>query len=174
MTFTLSMNVADLDALVDGIEADVVAAARPAAQAAAQVLYQQVQQNVAALGRKTGNLSRAIYQVYSQSQSSEGHAVYHISWNARKAPHGGLVEFGHVQRYATYVGKDGKWYTAVRAEMRGKRRPSRRAPQGVKDAYYVTLPAPKQVAAKAFIRSAASRLPVAQAAATEEFMRRIS
>jgi hypothetical protein len=163
-----------MDAVFDSLEDDVIAAARPAAQVAAQVLYDEVLRNVRRLGTVTGNLARSVYQVYSQDNSADGRAVYHISWNRRKAPHGGLVEFGHVQRYATYIGKDGNWYTAVRAEMRGKRAPSRTASQAVKDAYYVKLPVPKQVAAKSFLRSAAIKLPQARDAAEAELLRRLS
>jgi hypothetical protein len=43
--------------------------------------------------------------------------------------------------------------------------PGRTAPQSVKDAYYVPLPTPKQVAAKSFVRKAASRMPEAITAA---------
>lgn len=46
------------------------------------------------LGRKTGNLSAAIYWAYSPERSTEGKKTYRISWNARKAPHGHLIEFG--------------------------------------------------------------------------------
>jgi hypothetical protein len=90
-----------------------------------------------------------------------------VSWNHRKAPHGHLVEFGHVQRYASYVGKDGNWYTAVRPEMRGKPKPKRGASQAAKDAYYVKLPAPRQVPAHAPVRRATSKFEQALGAAAE-------
>lgn len=149
------------------------AAVRPAAQAAAQVLYEEVKANVDALGRVTGNLSRAVYQAYSDQRSGPGFATYAVSWNFTKAPHGGLVEFGHIQRYVSYVGSDGKWYTAVRPSMRGKPKPKRRASQAEKDAYYVTLASPKQIPAKAFVRGAQSKFPQAAAAAEAELLRRI-
>lgn len=147
----------------------VESAVRPAAQAGTQVIYDAVKANVAAIGTKTGNLSRSIYQAFSPEQSGSGKATYHISWNAKKAPHGHLVEFGHIQRYKVYVGKDGKWYTAVRPSMAKKPRPSRRAPQAVKDAYYVPLPSPRQVAARPFIRPAFYKQGEAIAAATKVF-----
>jgi hypothetical protein len=140
--------------------------ARPASQAAAQVLYDEVKRNVAAIAQKTGNLDRSIYQVFSKDNSGPGNATYQVSWNARKAPHGHLVEYGHIQRYVTYMGKNGKFYTAVRPGKKGKvKKPGRKAPQSVKDAYYVPLPTPKQVAAKSFVRKAASRMPEAITAA---------
>ena len=82
---------------LDGAGEAAEEAARPAAQAGAQVLYDAVKQNVAALGRKTGNLRRSIYQKHSEERSVGGRQVYNISWNAKTAPHGHLVEWGFVQ-----------------------------------------------------------------------------
>ena len=169
----LSVDLAGLHGMLEQLGDQAEAAARPAAQAAAQVLYDDVKANVAALGRVTGNLSNAIYQAYSASNSGPGHATYHVSWNHRKAPHGGLVEGGYIQRYKHYVGSDGRWYTAVRPEMRGKPRPSRRAAQSVKDAYYVPLPAPRQVAAHQFVRKAVSKFAAAADAAQAVLMERL-
>lgn len=168
-TFALDVDLGGFDAMIDEKVVAVETAARPAAQAAAQVLYDAVKVNVAGLGKVTGNLDKAIYQAFSADNSAPGKATYHVSWNAKKAPHGGLVEFGHIQRYKVYMGSDGKWYTAIRPEMVGKPKPSRRAAQGVKDAYYVPLPAPKQVAARSFVRKAASKFDQATAAAREVF-----
>ena len=81
-----------LDSLSAAAEQDLI---RPAAQAAAQVFYDQVKRNVAGLGRITGNLDRSIYQAYRDKESGHGKAVYHVSWNMTKAPHGHLVEYGH-------------------------------------------------------------------------------
>jgi hypothetical protein len=153
--FRIDVDLGDLgmDELADGAEAAV----RPAAQAGAQVFYNRVKANVAKLGKRTGNLDKSIYQVFSQDNSAKGRAQYHISWNRGKAPHGHLVEFGHVQRYVTYIDKRGQWKTLVRPEMKGKPKPKRSAPLAVKDAYYVPLKGgPKLVGAKSFIRSATS------------------
>lgn len=138
----ISVNLDDLHAGVDALDANLQANVRPAAQAGSEILYQAVKTNVAALGRKTGNLASSIYQAHSEQHSGNGVETYHVSWNARKAPHGHLVEFGHLQKYKVYLGKDGKWYT------------NRKAP----------LPAPKQVGAQAFVRRAASRFGEAQIA----------
>lgn len=161
----VSVDMGSLGRLMEDLGDKAEVAARPASQAAIQVIYNEVKRNVAAIPQKTGNLSRAIYQVYSHGNSSAGKATYQVSWNVRKAPHGHLIEFGHLQRYVSYLGSDGKFYTAVRAGMRGKAKPSRTASQSVKDAYYVLLPAPKQVAAKPFVRPAVSKFPEASAAA---------
>lgn len=166
----------DLESLNLQLDQDATAlekAARPASQAAAEVFYREVRRNVLALGQKSGNLLSAVYQAYSARNSSTGLATYHISWNPRKAQHGHLVEHGHIQRYVSYVGSDGNWYTAIRPEMRGKPRPGRRASQAVKDAYYVTLSTPKQVPGAAFVRRATSKSAQAEAAAAAEVMRAI-
>jgi Flp pilus assembly protein TadG len=169
----LSVDMASVTAMLAEMGDAAEAAARPAAQAAAQVLYDEVKRNVAAIPAKTGRLGQSIYQVYSHANSGEGRATYHVSWNVRKAPHGHLVEFGHIQRYATYIGRDGNFYTAVRPEARGKRKPPRGASQAVKDAYYVPLGSPRQVPAKSFVRTAAVKFPQAAQAAADALHRAI-
>ena len=153
-SFSLTVDTAGLDAMLRQLGDDAEAAARPAAQAMAQVLYEQVKLNVQALRRVTGNLDRAIYQAFSASNSSPGRATYHVSWNAKKAPHGWLVENGHLQRYAYYQDDQGRVRPMVRPGMEDKPRPRRRASRAEKEAYYVTLPTPKQVPARSFVRSA--------------------
>lgn len=175
MSMTISVDTASLNSLLDGLVGDVEEAVRPAAQAAAEVLYQEVKRNVATLGKVTGNLDRSIYQVYSQDNSGPARATYQVSWNQNKAPHGGLVEFGYIQRYATYLGKNGNFYTAVRPEARGKPKPRRRASQAEKDAYYVPRAGgPVQIAARSFVRKAADKFPQALNAAEAELLKRIN
>lgn len=173
-TFMVGLDTSGLDAFLDQLGSDAQEAIRPAAQAGAQVLYDQVKANVAALGRKTGNLAGSIYQAFSPEKSGKGSAEYHISWNHKKAPHGHLVEYGYLQRYRYYQGADGKVRPMVRPGMDGTKRPGRRASQAQKDAYYVTLPTPKQVPAKAFVRSAESAMDAAYKAAEAELLRRIN
>lgn len=151
MSEILSIQV-DLSQL--GTEQDsarAAAAVRPAAQAGAQVLYNAVTANVAALGRKTGNLARSIYQAHSDDKSWYGTETYDVSWNARKAPHGHLVEFGYVQRFERYIGSDGNWYT------------NKAAP----------LSTPRHVGAQSFVRRAASKMPQALQAMEDEFFARL-
>lgn len=173
MSRLVRVDLSSVNAMLQEMGDRAESAARPSAQAAAQVLYEGVQANVKRLGQHSGNLARSIYQVYSHENSGEGRATYHISWNHRKAPHGALVEFGHIQRYVSFIGSDGLWYTAIRPGMRGKPRPKRSASQAAKDAYFVTLPTPKQVSAKAFVRSAMANSEDAIAAAKEELLKRI-
>lgn len=146
---SLKVDMGAVNALVQGLKDDMHEAVRPAAQAAAQVFYEIVLQNVDTLTQaETGNLRSSIYQAFSESNSKPAgggyaRATYHVSWNARKAPHGHLVEYGHIQKFKVYLGRDGKWYT------------NKNAP----------LPAPKQVAARSFIRSAYHRQQEAAEAA---------
>ena len=110
-TVNMAVDLGAFNDMISELEEDIQAAVRPAAQAGAQVFYDAVVRNVNALGKKSGNLAGAIYQAYSEENSGPGKATYHVSWNASKAPHGGLVEYGHIQRYAVNLAKDGKWYT---------------------------------------------------------------
>lgn len=171
----LRVDLSSLNAMLHEMGDVAEAAARPAAQAAAQVLYDEVLKNAQALGQKTGNLASSIYQVYSKDNSGPGFATYHVSWNHRKAPHGGLVEFGHIQRYASYVGKDGMWHTAVRADKRGTPKPKRSASQAIKDEYYVLRSGgPVHWIGKAFVRRAAIKFPQAAEAAKAALMKAIN
>ena len=149
---TFSVDTTGLNQWLDELAAEADAAVRPAAQAGAQVLYDEVKRNVARLKRKTGNLERAIYQAFSPDNSVEGRVTYHVSWNRRKAPHGHLVEFGHLQRYEVSFDPNTKRFTTH------KDRP---------------LPAPKQIAAKPFVRPAMAKFPQALEAAKEELFKRL-
>lgn len=173
-TFRISSDLGGLSDFLNQLGDDAQAAIRPAAQAAAQVLYHRVKQNVAALGRETGKLDASIYQAFSPENSVDGQvARYHVSWNHVKAPHGHLVEYGYLQRYRYYQSNDGKVRPMVRPGMEDQPRPTRRSSQAEKDAYFVPLPQPKQVPGKAFVRNAASAIPAAQAAAEDELVRRL-
>lgn len=169
----MGLDTSGLDQYLDALAEEAQAAVRPAAQAAAQVLYERVQLNVSMLGRKSGNLANSIYQVFSQERSTDGKAVYSVSWNHKKAPHGHLVEYGYLQRYRYYQDAQGNVRPMVRAGMEGQPRPGRRATQAAKNAYYVTLDTPRQVPGKAFVRSAQSSMDEAYKAAEAELLRRI-
>lgn len=151
--FSISIDLDDIERLAGGISDAAFAAARPAAQAGAQVLVDQVKANVAAIGRKTGNLANSIYQVYSKDRSGNGVAVYHISWNARKAPHGHLVEYGHLQTHQVVLTRKGRWLTL-------KNKP---------------LASPRQIGARPFVRPAmAQKGEAARRAMEEEFVRQLA
>jgi HK97 gp10 family phage protein len=146
MTFSIKVDISQLG--MDELVADAEAAARPAAQAGAQVLYEAVQRNVNSIKRHSGNLARSIYQAYSRDNSGQGRATYHVSWNAKKAPHGHLVEWGHLQRYVVYFDEAGRFFT-------DKKRP---------------LTTPKIVQARPFVRPAVAQFPQAEAAMRERWL----
>jgi hypothetical protein len=147
MSFNLSIDVRAFESEMEQLAERADKAARPATQAGAQVLYERVKVNVASLGRKTGNLDSSIYQAYSADNSNESKAVYHISWNATKAPHGHLVEWGYIKRWQSIM-INGKWVTL-------KNRP---------------LATPVQVPGKAFMRRAKDAFPMAEEAMRAKFL----
>lgn len=130
-SFSIKFDAAGVNAALDELQKQAVTNARPSAQAGAQVLYDEVKLNVGKIGKVTGNLQASIYQAFSKDNSTDQRATYHISWNAKKAPHGHLVEYGHIMTRKAYIGSNGKWYTSK-----------------------ALLPSPKQVPAKPFIRPA--------------------
>jgi len=109
---TISIDLKQLRAGLEAKRRSIDAAARPAAQAGAQVIYDAARARVPvsksghwfmgtsykATGKKywfnAGSLRDAIYQVYSQDNSSPSKATYHVSWNQKKAPYAWMVEFG--------------------------------------------------------------------------------
>lgn len=139
---TVSTNSDQLVANLKMFATDIVPKlVRPAAQAGAQVFYDEVRTRVAALGDApekaaaeagvqvgTGNLLRSIYQAHSEDKSINGKSAYVISWRTGKskegsgglttAPHGHLVELGHWRKYKVYK-RNGRWFTRVRPEAIG-------------------------------------------------------
>ena len=171
MTTKFTLDTGALNRVLAGIGDDIKDAVRPAAQAAAQVIYDRAKANVAKIRVNTGNLSSSIYQAFKTNTSTDSRAAYDVSWNPRKAPHAGLVEYGHIQRYASYVGKDGKWHTAVNPAMRGKKKPGKRASMATKDGYFLLRKGgPVQVAAQPFMRLASSAFPAAREAASKKIL----
>lgn len=102
-TFDFSKALSGLDKLTRAAEA----ATRPAAQAGAQVFYNEVLARVPVSESAhwfygthdkyffpAGTLRNAVYQVFSKDNSGKAKAMYHVAWNHRKAPYGFMVEFG--------------------------------------------------------------------------------
>lgn len=90
----LSMKVsgnwaAGLDKLTGDNLAGII---RGGGNAMSEVFQQEAQARVRV---KTGTLRNSIYRAYSERRSTPTHAVYEVSWNPRKAPHGHLIENGH-------------------------------------------------------------------------------
>ena len=160
---SVKFDQAALDRQLEGMAEAIKGAIRPAAAAAAVVYYDEVKQRATGIV-DTGTLAASIYWKFVPELSGDGaRSRYHVSWRKGgwkdksglpAAPHGQLVEYGFKQRYASYTGSDGQWYTAVRPEMRGKPAPKRRASQAEKDAYYVLRKGGAiQHAPRSFLRS---------------------
>lgn len=58
-----------------------------------------------------GTLKEAIYLAYKDSESSPARVVYSVSWNAKQAWWGKLIEFGHWQYYKVVRLPDGSYAT---------------------------------------------------------------
>jgi hypothetical protein len=150
---------------------------RPAAQAGAQVFYDEMKIRALTIG-KSRQLQASIYQkfvVESREDALGLSATYLISWRKQKAktnikgqpnPNAGLpyttmgywIEYGYVHRYMAVQARSGlyagQWVTLVRPEMRGKPKPKWNDTRAVKDAYWMPRPGgPLPVAPKPFLRS---------------------
>lgn len=68
--------------------------------------------------QRRGQLKEAIYLAFDGRRSilNAGHYVYQVSWNAKKAPHGHLVEFGHWMAYKWAHSEDGRFYTPIQGQ----------------------------------------------------------
>lgn len=112
----IKVDTSQFDDLMARLEDKASEAVRPAAQAGANIIYEEAKRlagrsdkphffygtswkkgSDSKAGRylfEPGNLQKAIYQVYSKDNSTEDLATYHISWNFTKAPYGLFVEYG--------------------------------------------------------------------------------
>lgn len=101
----------DLSKLEAEIQRSVV---RSSAHAGAVVLYEEaralapVYDGPEKPGVKPGQLRNAIYRAYADVKSTGPEAIYRISWNAAKAPHGHLIERGHWRVNKTFM-VNGRW-----------------------------------------------------------------
>ena len=100
---SLEFDFSKIAAKLDSITKAAEEGARPAAQAGAQVFYDEVKQRVPVSaqphksGKKTynpGTLRRAVYQAFAERESGDGRAMYRVSWNKTHAFYGRFVEFG--------------------------------------------------------------------------------
>lgn len=117
-----SMDLSGINAKLDRLARSASEAARPAAQAGAQVFHDEVRARVPVSakphksGKQTlspGTLRRAIYQAYADDESGDGKATYRISWNKTHAFYGRFLEHGTVKMAAKPFLRPG--YDAARA-----------------------------------------------------------
>lgn len=100
---SVAFDFSKLAAKLDNITSAAEKAVRPAAQAGAEVFYDEVKLRVPMSakphksGKKTynpGTLRKAIYQAFADKESGDGKAMYRVSWNKTHAFYGRFVEFG--------------------------------------------------------------------------------
>lgn len=112
MTVSASFDFSKISAKLDEIVVAAKEGTRTAAQAGAQVFYDEMRARVPVSdnahffygrnSRKTGvryyfepgNLKNSIYQYRLRYYDDGGKTTYVISWNKLKAPYGHMVEFG--------------------------------------------------------------------------------
>ena len=74
-------------------------------------------ENKGADNQQAGLLRDSIYLAYDKRYAVLGDAYrYVVSWNASRARHGHLVEFGHWQSYAYAKNEEGLYYTPLPPE----------------------------------------------------------
>lgn len=107
-TVRMALDVGSLKEALAAELATLRRASRPAAQAGAQILYDAMRAKAPVSAAPhmfhgthqvygpfaPGNLRNAIYQAFSADNSAADKQTYHVSWNAKKAPYGFMVEFG--------------------------------------------------------------------------------
>ena len=100
---SIAFDFSKIAAKLDNITKAAEKATRPAAQAGAQVFYDEVKQRVPISakphksGKKTynpGTLRKAIYQAFADKESGKDKAMYRVSFNKTHAFYGRFVEFG--------------------------------------------------------------------------------
>jgi hypothetical protein len=76
-------------------------------------------ENIGFDNQRAGQLKEALYLAYDGRRSilNEGHFVYGVSWNRKKAPHGHLLEFGHFMPYE-WEKSGGKFFTPLLGSKR--------------------------------------------------------
>ncbi len=97
----------DLSSVMEGLDGLVklrTSLSRSMAVAGGKVLRDEAKERAPV---KSGRLKGAIYLAYKDGRSTDDEVVYSISWNAKVAPHGHLIEFGHAVVRGGKAGKGG-------------------------------------------------------------------
>lgn len=98
-----SFDLTGINARLDKLAAAAAKSTRPAAQAGAQVFYEEVRARAPVStkphksGKQTynpGTLRDAIYQAYAERESDATQSTYRVSWNKKKAFYGHFLEHG--------------------------------------------------------------------------------
>jgi hypothetical protein len=135
----ISTDLSSLFTGMDNIAREAVKSTRKAAYSMAKVYYERVLENVPVAGEHVGKggkvypgglLKSSIYHAFSDDHSQRAarddaytKAVYHVSWNHAKAPHGWMIENGHKQTHVAVEIYDKRlqrmrWISTVRKTPR--------------------------------------------------------
>ena len=93
---------------------------------------------------ESGGLRDALYLAFKDGKSTEAKVIYSVTWNAKKAPHGHLIEFGH-WRYNKII--NGRPQKSLRPGLTKGKGPQDHVPPGALDQ-------PVWVSAHPFLRPA--------------------
>lgn len=100
-----------------------------------------------------GTLANSLYLAYAPERSTDVLFSYKISWNAKKAWWGKLVEFGYWRTHAVHVGVDGSFYTDMSQPIPPKWMPARPFLRPTFDSY-------SNVAIRAMVFRGQKELPI--------------
>lgn len=93
MLFKVDFDTKELEKALSKLSQDVREdIAKSAAVAGGQVIRDEAKLRVPV---KSGKLKDSIYVAHSEKDSSDKQKTVTVSWNAKKAPHGHLPEFGY-------------------------------------------------------------------------------
>ena len=81
-----------------------------AVAAGARVLYNELLIQVPVA---KGVLKSSVYRYMDRETEKQPKRTYFVGINMAEAPHWWLVEYGHMETFKPYKGKDGKWYTST-------------------------------------------------------------
>lgn len=101
----------DAEDILDGLDAltdDTYKVARSMGVAAAIAVRDEAKANVRS---RSGKLRASLYVAFDSEGSTRTRVRYGVSWNRTKAPHGHLVEFGHVRTNVRVQLPNGQWIT---------------------------------------------------------------
>lgn len=163
MTVRAKVDLSSAFAGLDKLAAAKYSLARSMAAAGGRLLRDEakVRAPVGMDSENPGSLESAIYLAFRDGESTDTRVKYSVSWNASKAPHGHLLEFGYWQPFVVVLTPEG-WRTLASGKgdkARGVRRAD--GPKWIpphpflRPAYEASLPRLKAV----MVSRGAQRLP---------------
>lgn len=121
MSINVRVDMEDVLSKLDGLPELRVPLSRSMAVAAGKVFRDEAKAR-APVGtegesKAPGTLRDALYLAYKTNSNTEKEVRYWVTWNAKKAPHGHLIEFGHWQTHVARKGRGGRWYSGQKKDV---------------------------------------------------------